>query len=57
MPFSKEPASLRRVLAERERRSGFKLPRVTFKGEGLNPELSGKPWAVIRDLIYEDRGS
>ncbi|MBN1945759.1 MAG: hypothetical protein JW797_08780 [Bradymonadales bacterium] len=49
--------SLQRVLTERERRSGFKLKKVTFRGEGLNPELVGKPWAVTRDLIYEGRGS
>ena len=49
--------SLRRVLAERERKPGFKLRRVTFKGQGLNPELGAGHWALLRDLIYEDRGS
>lgn len=49
--------SLRRVLAERERKSDFKLRKVTFKGKGLAPGLDGKPWAAIRDLIYEDRGA
>jgi hypothetical protein len=48
---------LQRLLVERERSRGFHLRRVTFKGEGLNPELVGKSWPVIRDLIYEDRGS
>ena len=49
--------SLRKELAARERNRGFKLRNVTFKGEGLNPEVSAKGWPAIRDLVYEDRGS
>jgi len=49
--------SLRKELAARERNRGFKLRMVTFKGEGLNPEVAGKGWSAIRELVYEDRGS
>jgi hypothetical protein len=49
--------SLRRVLSEREREGRFKLRPVTFKGEGLNPDISKDGWEGVRDLIYEGRGS
>jgi hypothetical protein len=49
--------SLRKELAARERSRTYRLPRVTFKGEGLHPDLEGKSWAAVRDLLYEDRGS
>jgi putative antitoxin of VapBC-like toxin-antitoxin system len=48
---------LRRVLAERRRRPGFRLRRVTFGGEGLAPEFSGESWPAIRDSIYRERGA
>ena len=48
---------LRHVLAERSRQpGGFKLRKVTFKGEGLQPELAGAPWERLRDLSYGGRG-
>lgn len=47
---------LRQVIAERKKRSGgFKLRRVTFKGDGLQPDLEGAPWERMRELIYGDR--
>lgn len=49
--------SLRRVLAEREREPRFKVKPVTFKGDGLNPELGEGAWEAIRDRIYEGRGA
>ena len=47
---------LRRVLAERGKRKGFKLRRVTFTGQGLTPGLEegggrclpGAPGALLR---------
>ena len=48
---------LRRVLAERKRKGRFQLRKASFKGTGLNPELSGASWERIRDTIYEGRGA
>ena len=47
---------LRRVIADRKRRSGFRLRKATFKGQGLNPQLAGASWEQIRALSYEGRG-
>jgi hypothetical protein len=49
---------LRRVLAERRtRRSGFRLRRASFKGDGLSPEFEGESWPAVRDAIYKERGA
>ena len=48
---------LRRTLAERQRRSGFRLRKVTFKGHGLQPHAAGASWEQIRELSYEGRGA
>lgn len=48
---------LRRILAERKRRSGFRLRKVTFKGKGLQPSMAGASWDRIRDVSYEGRGA
>jgi hypothetical protein len=47
---------LRQVIADRKRRSGFRLRKATFKGQGLNPQLAGASWEQIRELSYEGRG-
>lgn len=47
---------LRRVIADRKKRSRFKLRRATFKGRGLQPQLAGASWEKIRELSYEGRG-
>ncbi len=47
---------LRRVIAERRRRTKFRLRKASFKGEGLQPHLAGASWEQIRDLSYEGRG-
>jgi hypothetical protein len=47
---------LRRILAERKRRSGFRLRKATFKGQGLQPQVAGASWEQIRELSYEGRG-
>jgi hypothetical protein len=47
---------LRKIIAERKAGRPFKLRIVTFKGEGLAPELRGADWEKIRDLAYEGRG-
>jgi hypothetical protein len=48
---------LRRVVAETEHGSPFKLRRASFKGQGLRPEYRGASWERLRDLIYEDHGA
>ena len=44
---------LRQVVAARKkRRPAFKLRQVTFRGNGLRPELRGASWEQILDLSY-----
>jgi hypothetical protein len=48
---------LRRIISERKRRSSFKLRKVTFKGNGLQPHLTGTSWDQILQFSYEGRGA
>ena len=48
---------LRKVIAEREQSRGFRLRKATFKGAGLQPQVTGASWEQIRGLIYEGRGA
>jgi len=48
---------LRRALAERKGRTGFRLRRATFKGRGLQSSAAGASWEQIRNLSYEGRGA
>jgi hypothetical protein len=48
---------LRRIISERKRRPHFKLRKVTFKGNGLQPHLAGTSWDQILQLSYEGRGA
>lgn len=43
---------LRKTISDRKRRKGFRLRKVTFKGTGLQPPLSGASWDRIRELSY-----
>jgi Bacterial antitoxin of type II TA system, VapB len=47
---------LRRVLAEKSRKSAFRLRKGSFKGRGLRPEFADAGWDQLRDLAYEGRG-
>lgn len=47
---------LRKIIAERKVERRFRLRIVTFKGQGLVPELRDADWDKIRDLAYEGRG-
>jgi hypothetical protein len=47
---------LRKIVAERKAARPFRLRKVTFKGQGLVPELRDAGWDKIRDLAYEGRG-
>jgi hypothetical protein len=46
---------LRKIVAERKATRPFRLRQVTFKGQGLVPELSWDDWDKIRDIAYEGR--
>jgi len=47
---------LRKIISERKAVRPFRLRKVTFKGQGLVPELRDADWDKIRDLAYEGRG-
>jgi hypothetical protein len=47
---------LRRIIADRKSRKGFRLRKATFKGNGLQFPLSEASWDRIRELSYEGRG-
>ena len=49
---------LRKVVAERSARNSevFKLRKATFKGQGLQPLLTGTTWDQVLDISYEGRG-
>lgn len=47
---------LRLIVAERQKKETFKLRKVTFRGQGLQPHLAGASWEQVRDLAYEGRG-
>ena len=48
---------LRQVLARHKGEKPFRLRKVTFKGDGLQPPLSEESWKKIRELAYEGRGA
>ncbi len=48
---------LRRTLAERSTRGGFRLRKATFKGKGLQRPFAGASWDEIREASYEGRGA
>ena len=47
---------LRKIIAERKAARPFRLRKVTFKGQGLVPELRDVDWDKVRDLAIEGRG-
>ncbi len=48
---------LRKIIEERQQGPGFKLRRVTFKGNGLQPQVAGASWEQIREMVYEGHGA
>ena len=48
---------LRKVIAEREASPNFRLRKASFKGNGLQSQVTGAAWDQIRGLIYEGRGA
>ena len=47
---------LRRVVAETERGSPFKLRRASFRGKGRQPDFRDASWEKLREAAYEGRG-
>ena len=47
---------LRKIVTERKQKSVFRLRKATFKGKGLQPQVSNASWEQIRDISYEGRG-
>jgi hypothetical protein len=47
---------LRRTVADRKARGGFRLRKATFKGKGMQRGLAAASWDQIRELSYEGRG-
>lgn len=47
---------LRRVVEERSGGGSFKLRDASYKGKGLQGEVSEGSWERIRDLIYQGHG-
>jgi hypothetical protein len=48
---------LRRLIAERKAGKPFKLRKVSFRGNGLQPQMAGASWQQIRDAAYQGRGA
>jgi Arc/MetJ family transcription regulator len=48
---------LRRVLAEREKSTGFKLRDASVGGNGLQEHLKDATWDEIMEMSYEGRGA
>ena len=49
-------AGLRQQLDQRANRAEFRLRKVPFGGEGLQPGVSAGSWEQIRALAYEGHG-
>ncbi len=47
---------LRQVLEQRRAAKAFRLRKATFKGNGLQPGVSGASWEKIQETAYEGRG-
>jgi hypothetical protein len=47
---------LRRIIDDRKCRKPFRLRKATFKGNGLQSDIAGASWEIIREISYEGRG-
>ncbi len=48
---------LRRLIEARRQSQPFRLRRVTFGGDGLQPGMEHATWEQIRERAYEGRGT
>jgi hypothetical protein len=47
---------LRKILSEKNDARRFRLPKASFKGEGLHPSVRELTWDRIREKAYEGHG-
>ncbi|MCI0413856.1 type II toxin-antitoxin system VapB family antitoxin [bacterium] len=48
---------LRRIILERKKGKSFRLRKASFRGKGIQGEVTEGSWERIRDLVYEGRGA
>lgn len=48
---------LRQVLKQQKSKAQFRLPKASFRGRGLHPDVEEGSWSSIRDRIYKGRGA
>jgi len=46
---------LRQVVTEKKKERPFRLRKVSFKGDGLHPDVANLSWEEIRELANERR--
>jgi mRNA-degrading endonuclease RelE of RelBE toxin-antitoxin system len=47
---------LRRIIDDHRRAGKFRLRKASFKGKGIQQDLTGASWDQIRELTYRGRG-
>jgi hypothetical protein len=45
---------LRLVVSEKKKPKPFRLRDASVGGKGLHPDVAGKSWSDIRDMIYQE---
>jgi CRISPR/Cas system-associated protein Csm6 len=48
---------LRRIILERKKGKRFRLRKGSFRGKGVQPDITEGSWEKIRELVYEGRGA
>jgi hypothetical protein len=48
---------LRRIILERKKGKRFRLRKLSFRGKGVQDDVTEGSWEKIRELIYEGRGA
>jgi hypothetical protein len=48
---------LRRIILERKKGKRFRLRKVSFRGKGVQPDVTEGSWDKVRELVYEGRGA
>jgi CRISPR/Cas system-associated protein Csm6 len=48
---------LRRILQERKKGKRFRLRKGSFRGKGVQGDVTEGSWEKIREMVYEGRGA
>ena len=48
---------LRRIILERKKGKRFRLRKLSFRGKGVQGDVTEGSWEKIRELVYEGRGA